>query len=210
MPPFFFSADYSQLVFIQYGKNYENAPGNPDDQNDYVYAVLFQWNAGTPTAPICIRMGLSNLAIPSNVDTVDGSGYPVYWQYYEGNGAWSSRSSDWAKVETRGANVLSTAPTNGYFFGVQYLQASNRYLMTAFGSAGGPAFYNSPHPWGPYTLIQDISAPAPGFTFPTIIPSSLARSNGRSGVMDLGSGPIDQSHQNGLYTLILAPITIHN
>ena len=209
-PPFFFSADYSQLVFVQYGKNYENAPGNPDDQNDYVYAVLFQWNAGIPTAPICIRMGLSNLAIPSNVDAVDGSGYPVYWQYYEGNGAWSSTSSDWAHVDMRGANVLSTAPTNGYFFGVQYLQASNRYMMTAFGSAGGPAFYDSPHPWGPYTLIQDISAPAPGFTFPTIIPSSLAQSNGRRGVMDLGSGPADQSQRNGLYTLILAPITIHN
>ena len=72
-PPFFFSADYSQLVFVQYGKNYESAPANPDDQNDYIYAVLFQWNAGTPTAPICIRMRLSNLAIPSNVDTVDGT-----------------------------------------------------------------------------------------------------------------------------------------
>ena len=45
-PPFFFSLDYSQLVFVQYGRNYHKVSTNPDSQNNYIYAILFQWNAG--------------------------------------------------------------------------------------------------------------------------------------------------------------------
>jgi hypothetical protein len=113
-PPFFFNVNYSQLIFVQYGQNYQNVFGNPDSQNNYIYAVLFQWNAGTPTAPICVRMALIDLATPSNVTAVDGSGHPLYWQYYRGNGAWSSTSS--ANVETQGANVLHHGPNKWVLF----------------------------------------------------------------------------------------------
>ena len=189
---------------------------NPDNQNNYIYAVLFNPFIG-PRA-ICVRMALHDLSIPSNAYAVDAIGNPSYWEYYQRGGAWSPRGIDsggdaaWNNVITQAQDVINLNKPGLLYFSDTYIPASNRYLMLGHVNSGPPALtVMDAHPWGPYNIVQTIPDPSPSFYFPNLIQASLSVDNGRTALVNLsGTAAFGGSVSVGFYTLWQAPIEIHN
>jgi hypothetical protein len=100
-----------------------------------------------------------------------------YQFYVGGNGA---LDSSWTSAQARARPVLSSKGKLGEP-SVQFLHALNRYLLLTFSYPEGLAIasrhsehtlwsaYEAPHPWGPWTLINNTEWPKLGYYNPIIL-----------------------------------------
>jgi hypothetical protein len=100
------------------------------------------------------------------------------YQYYtSGDGA---LDGSWTAVQTNATPVISNAGRLGEP-NVQFIPALNRYLLLTFSYPQGLAAtnrhsehtlwlaYESPHPWGPWTLVTSVDWPTQGYYNPVIL-----------------------------------------
>ncbi|MGH2479554.1 MAG: DUF4185 domain-containing protein [Ktedonobacteraceae bacterium] len=145
--PMFNNSVFTTIFFLDYGKNYANAI------DGYVYAYGFDNNWRGQQQVFLGRV--PNTSVQNRAS----------WQFYtgsdaNGNPTWSSNIS--AKVPVLEDDRLLYPQTFGNFCcnnspviaqgGVTYDAALKRYIFTSW-SYATHEFYESPHPWGPWSLF---------------------------------------------------------
>ncbi len=160
--PMFPGRRFSTPYFIQYG--YGHGESAVHNANEYVYATSNNgfWDCGDEM--VLGRVARSKLALLNGKD----------WEYYIGGDG--MKPAAWAPNMGQ-AKQLLVAPGRFGMTGAVYLAAQRRYFMIGwyYPAGGGKMpgagthtvwdFYESPLPWGPWTLIQSYdSTPAGLFT----------------------------------------------
>ena len=165
--PMFPGRRFSTPYFIQYG--YGHGESDVDNASEYVYATSNNgfWDCGDDM--VLGRVARSKLALLSGKD----------WEYYIGGdgmkpAAWASNMGQ--------AKQLLVAPGRFGMTGAVYLAAQRRYFMIGwyYPAGGGKMpnagthsvwdFYESPLPWGPWTLIQSYDSTPAGLYTPEVCP----------------------------------------
>jgi hypothetical protein len=165
--PMFPGRRFSTPYFIQYG--YGHGESVADNSNEYVYATSNNgfWDCGDDM--VLGRVARSKLALLNGKD----------WEYYIGGdgmkpAAWASNMGQ--------ARQLLVAPGKCGMTGAVYLAAQRRYFMIAwyYPAGGGKMpgagthsvwdFYESPHPWGPWTPINSYESTPAGLYSPEVCP----------------------------------------
>lgn len=107
---------------------------------------------------------------------------PSDYQFFVGGDGLND--SNWTSDQTQAQPVLSNPGKLGEP-NVQYIPSLNRYLMLTFSYPKGLAVgnsqaqnclwlaYESPHPWGPWTLVNTTQWPTQGYYNPVILNDSI-------------------------------------
>lgn len=214
--------------FINYGQA-DNPASTADGGNRYVYAISTDGYAYDGSSMILGRVPRSEIGRLSGAD----------WQFYTGQaGGDGGNPADWSGNVSNARPILTAAHQLSQS-AVQYVPGLNQYVMADFyypfarswGNAknrGGAAsqttwaFYESPHPWGPWTeffsqpttvcyiTCSAVNAEQLGLYDPALV-SKFISMDGLSDVI-FSSGDftvLDQSRPNDslLYMLHAFPVT---
>lgn len=163
--PMFPGRRFATPYFIDYGRDSSGVDGS----HDYVYATSNNgfWDCGDDV--VLGRVARAKLALLNGKD----------WEYYTGGDgmtadAWSPQMSKATRLLERRASFGMT--------GSVYLAARKRYMMIAwrYPAGGGKMpgagthstwdFYQSLHPWGPWTQIGSYDTSPAGWYSPGICP----------------------------------------
>jgi hypothetical protein len=200
-----FAAGFSPPSFIQYGKDYQ---GNTvHNSNNYVYAVstdgYFQ-GGSTVSLGRCLI---------DNMPYLNGA----KWSYYKGNGASGMLDANWDASVSNATPIISPGTKKAGTSSVQYLPHFQRYVYISWyypsvvnnntmdQSSAVWDWYQSPTPWGPWTLLK--STTNSGHYLVHIAPKSVAADNGLNVVITTSGNWATQVADNGSYTLWLIPVT---
>jgi hypothetical protein len=172
--PMFPGMRFATPFFIHFGKEY--AAATVDNADRYVYATSNNgfWDNGDNY--ILGRVPRSKIGALAASD----------WTFYQGGDG--MRDSNWSKDMGRAALIIS-APGQCGEAGVTYLPALERYVLAAWyypvgnGHAGTIeatefAFYESPKPWGPWTLVRKIPIEPQGWYIPRVLSKFQSRAGG--------------------------------
>jgi hypothetical protein len=208
--PMFTGENFAIPVFIQYGQDYQ---GNTvHNSNNYVYAISNNgfWNNGD-----AIYLGRVLISAIGNLSAAE-------WSFYTGGDGMND--ANWSTSFANAVPLVSATKRLG-IAGAQYLPASGRYLMMQWSYPSVTAgvtqdtsstiwdIYESPTPWGPWTLVQTKQwnmAGAVGLYNPNVMPKSVTTDNGHT-LMTLSAGDFhNENAQTGDYTLTMVPVTVNN
>lgn len=150
---------------------YLSACNRTDNADAYVYLIANDgyWDSG-------------NALLLARVPRAKMSGLkPSDYEFYTaGDG---SQNSSWTTDPTKAQPILANPGKLGEP-SVQYIPALNRYLLLTFSYPDGLAAghsqaqhtlwlaYESPHPWGPWTLISTTDWPTQGYYNPVVLNST--------------------------------------
>jgi hypothetical protein len=165
--PMFPGRRFATPYFIQYG--YGHRTVTEDNASNYVYATANNgfWDCGDDV--VLGRVARSKIALLNERS----------WEFYTGgdgmkNAAWSPNMND--------ARTLLAHPRRFGMTGAIYLPSHRRYFMTGwyYPAGGGKMkgacvhtvwdFYESPHPWGPWTQIDSYASTPAGWYSPEVSP----------------------------------------
>ena len=163
--PMFPGRRFATPYFLQYG--YGHRTVTEDNAGNYIYATANNgfWDCGDDM--VLGRVPRSKISLLSGSD----------WTYYTGgdgmkNAAWSPKSED--------AKPILADPRKFGMTGAVYLPSYGRYFMIGwyYPAGGGKIkganihtvwdFYESPHPWGPWTRIGSFDSTPAGWYSPEI------------------------------------------
>lgn len=150
-----FPKAFTTPQFINYGRD-DNAAGTADGGSRYVYAISNDGWAYDGSYMILGRVLRSKIG---NLNAAD-------WQFFTGPAGGSGTSSaDWSSAVSSATHIISAAHQLSQG-SVTYIPGLHRYVLTSFyypfnalwpGSGYTAyttwAFYQAPHPWGPWTLF---------------------------------------------------------
>jgi hypothetical protein len=148
---------FTMPEFINYGRD-DNAASTADGGDKYVYAISNDGWAYDGNYLILGRVLRSKIADLNAAD----------WQFYTGPpGGQGLSSADWSSGVSGATHVISAAHQLSQS-SVTYIPGLRRYVLTSFyyplhsnwpDSAHTTwAFYQAPHPWGPWTLFYSRAA----------------------------------------------------
>ena len=165
--PMFPGRRFATPYFLQYG--YGHRTVTEDNADNYIYATANNgfWDCGDDM--VLGRVPRSKIGLLNASD----------WTFYTGgdgmkNAAWSASSED-AKPILSGARRFGMT-------GAVYLPSHGRYFMIGWyypaggGKIAGASidtvwdFYESPHPWGPWTQIGSYNSTPEGWYSPEVCP----------------------------------------
>ena len=166
--PLFPGRRFATPYFIQYGLN----PSHADESDQYVYAISNNgfWDNGDEM--VLGRVPRAKLPQLKGED----------WEYFAGGDG--MHCSAWAANVDR-ANPVIQSPGKLGMTGAVYVPSRRRYLMVAwyYPAGGGKMkgafsetvwnFYESPQPWGPWSIIGSQRFTPQGFYCPEICPKFL-------------------------------------
>jgi hypothetical protein len=169
--PMFAGMRFATPFFIHFGKEY--AAATVDNADRYVYATSNNgfWDNGDNY--ILGRVSRSKISALNAAD----------WTFYQGGDG--MQDSSWTR-EMNNAALIINAPGQCGEAGVTYLPALNRYVLTSWyypignGHSGKIeatefAFYESPKPWGPWTLVKSILNQPQGWYIPRVLAKFQSR-----------------------------------
>jgi hypothetical protein len=187
--------------FIQYGKDYQ---GNTADGSDlYVYATSNEgcWNN-------CSQLFLGRVLI-ADLPLLDGS----KWSFYQGGTSWGAWGTAQALI-TSPAHIGNVSQAQyikewGVYFWIGWYYPDATSVATINSSIAVWDFYTSPHPWGPWTLVNSKtwnSEPGVGLYSPNIITKSISVVGNTATMNITASG--DYKNPGVDYTLTVVPLTV--
>jgi hypothetical protein len=146
---------FTTPAFINYGRD-DNAASTADGGDKYVYAISNDGWAYDGNYLILGRV----------LRTKIGDLNAANWQFYTGRpGGQGLSSADWSSDVSRATHIVSAVHQLSQS-SVNYIRGLRRYVLTNFyypfsrywpGSGDSAhstwAFYQAPHPWGPWTLF---------------------------------------------------------
>jgi hypothetical protein len=159
---------FSKPVFIEYG---QNGTGTADGADTYVYAISNDgyWNNGS-------AMYLGRV-LRTKIGALNGAD----WEFYAGNGAWSS-SVDQAQAILTSSQQLGQAAVNYIKPLGLYVMQSWYYPVCCNDPSQTPTtiwnFYYAPAPWGPWTHMSSPTFNPQGYYNPVIV-SKFTSNDGR-------------------------------
>jgi hypothetical protein len=195
---------FATPAFIQYGQD-DNPASTADGGARYVYAISnngFAYDGSTYTLGRVPR---------SQIGTLNAADWQFYTGPPGGNGA---DPADWSRQPSRARPVLAAAHQLSQA-SVTYLPALRTYILAssyfpfaadwpAAGTAHRStwAFYQAPHPWGPWTRFY--AGPSPlGFYDPAFVTKFITR--GGLGLTALAAADFGRP---SLYKLHAFPLTL--
>ncbi|HLQ13282.1 MAG TPA: hypothetical protein VK130_08555 [Steroidobacteraceae bacterium] len=171
--PMFPGMRFATPFFIHFGKEY--AAATVDQADRYVYATSNNgfWDNGDNY--ILGRVSRSKIGALNAAD----------WSFYKGGDG--LRDSSWTPEMNKAALIIK-APGQCGEAGVTYLPALNRYVLVSWyypsgnGHAGkidttAFAFYESPKPWGPWSLVKVILNQPQGWYIPRVLAKFQSRTS---------------------------------
>jgi hypothetical protein len=184
--PMFNNYKFTTLMFLDYGKNYENAI----DQYVYVYGLDNNWrDSFTHTVPDPVDLYLARVPRTSVQDR-------SAWEFFaglddQGNPRWSTNIKDKSTVlhdERRVYSKLTSTEVSNLTVlgqgGIVFNKPLNRYIYTSW-TEYTFEFYEAPTPWGPWNhfLTQDFGPYPWSYTqhggYATTIPSKFISPDGK-------------------------------
>ena len=170
--PMFAGSRFATPYFIQYG--YGHTRVAEDNAASYVYATANNgfWDCGDDM--VLGRVARSKIGLLNGRD----------WEFYAGgdgmkSASWSPDMNDSKPILERAGRLGMTGPV--------YLLPHRRYLMIGwyYPAGGGKIkdaclhtkwdFYESPHPWGPWSQVGSFESAPAGWYTPEISPKFQSR-----------------------------------
>jgi hypothetical protein len=214
--PMFTDPKFSVPFFFQYGKDYVGQTA--DRSSEFVYASSLDQTSGHFDTDLfrSDRMFLGRVAV-SSISNLSASD----WQYYQGGDG--SLDTSWGALSTAVPTITETSKILIGQGTVAYLPAFGQYLMWNFHETLPPSgnydsiiwgTYKSPHPWGPWTLVQSdlwdsrTSPFGPGgnsaFNYPAPVLKSIVPTGGRTFTLFTNGNFVVSSQ----YTLVGTTVTV--
>jgi hypothetical protein len=195
---------FATPAFIEYGQD-DNPASTADGGGQYVYAISNNGFAYDGSDYILGRVPRSKIGA---LDAAD-------WQFFTGPpGSDGANPADWSGESSKAAPIL-TAPHQLSQASVQYIATLHSYVLAssyfpfdADWPGGGTgqqttwAFYQAPHPWGPWTRFLSASS-ALGFYDPAFVSKFVTM--GGLGLVVLTAADFGRPH---LYKLHAFPVTL--
>lgn len=155
-----FPTVFTTPEFINYGKD-DNVTSTADGGNRYVYAISNNGWAYDGSYMILGRVLRSEIG---HLDAAD-------WRFYTGPAGGNGMSrTGWSSDVSGATHIISTSHQLSQG-SVTYIPGLHRYVLTSFYFPFNPqwprsgytayttwAFYQAPHPWGPWTLFYSRPA----------------------------------------------------
>jgi hypothetical protein len=167
---------FGSATFINYCADdgtigYFSACNRQDNADAYVYLIANEgaWNGGGAGG------GGDNFYLTRVARAKLSRLQPTDYQFFTGGDG--SLDSSWTSNQTGAVSILANKGKLGEP-AVQYIPSLNRYLLLTFyypeglapkgGTAANSVWlsYESPHPWGPWTLINTMTWTGPGYYNP--------------------------------------------
>lgn len=150
-----FPTAFTTPEFINYGKD-DKVASTADGGNHYVYAISNDGWAYDGNYMVLGRVPRTQIGDLNAAD----------WQFYTGPaGGNGTSSADWSSHASGATHIISAAHQLSQS-SVTYIRGLHRYVLTSFYFPFNPqwprsgytayttwAFYQAPHPWGPWTLF---------------------------------------------------------
>jgi hypothetical protein len=217
-----FPTAFTTPEFINYGKD-DNVASTADGGNRYVYAISNDGWAYDGSYMILGRVLRSQIADLRAAD----------WQFYTGlAGGNGTSGADWSNQVSGATHIISAAHQLSQS-SVTYIRGLRRYVLTSFYFPFNPewphsgymayttwAFYQAPHPWGPWTLFysrpafecyfscDQASASPIGLTDPALVPKFEA-ARGLTNIVFTSGDWVDQIRPGDeLYRLHELPLAL--
>jgi hypothetical protein len=151
---------------------YRSTCNREDNANAFVYMIANddKWNNGN----VYYLARVPRKKIP-NLNAGD-------WQFFTGGDG--SKDANWSSNESAVTPILSNSGELSYA-NVQYVPALNRYILMTFYYPGGLQAsnvqaenstwltYESPHPWGPWTLVNTTNWTTQGYYNPIVLNDTI-------------------------------------
>ena len=215
-----FATAFTTPEFINYGKD-DNAANTADGGNQYVYAISNDGWAYDGSYMVLGRVLRSKIGELKAAD----------WQFYTGPvGGNGMSSADWSSQVSGATHIISAAHQLSQA-SVTYIPSLRRYVLTSFYFPFNPqwprggytaytiwAFYQAPHPWGPWTLFYshptvecyfscDLASASPiGLYDPALVPKFEA-TGGLTSIVFTSGDWVDQIRPDDeLYRLHEVPL----
>jgi hypothetical protein len=179
--PMFKGNRFATPYFIYYGKD-GSAPV-VDNAGQYVYAVSNNgfWNNGDK-----YFLGRAKRSAIRKLDATD-------WQFYLGGDG--MKDENWSS-DADNAMALIDNPTRCGMTGATYLPAIQRYILIGWyyprdmntdSDETRFIYYQSPHPWGPWTVMrEEINRPAGWYSPRVLAKWQVAKPDGLEAVIAAG------------------------
>jgi hypothetical protein len=217
-----FRTAFTTPQFINYGKD-DNPASTADGANRYVYAISTDGWAYDGSYMILGRVLRSKIGRLNAAD----------WQFYTGSpGGNGMLAANWSGAVPAATHIISAAHQLSQA-SVTYIPGLRRYVLTSFYfpfNAQWPgngytafttwAFYQAPHPWGPWTLFYshpaiecyfscDLASASPiGLYDPALVPKFEA-AGGLTGIVFTSGDFVDQIRPDDqLYRLHEVPVAL--
>jgi hypothetical protein len=195
-----FADHFTTPYFIHYGQDGQAPAVNEADR--YIYAVSnngFWCNGDSYVLGRIERQNMNRLD-------------PADWSYYQGGDG--AREESWTR-DPASARPIIENPLKCGETGATYLPALGRYILVAWYYPGDPnvdadvsnlIFYESPHPWGPWTMIKEESTAPQGWYCPRVLSKWQSGSGDRLDAILVAGG--DYYEPGRYYRFIVAELAL--